>query len=447
MHQAHALAKSLHILGDEDIFTVSELSRAIKDEVERNFTAIKLRGEVSGLKKHSSGHTYLSIKDDESVINAICWRGTRMSFQIEEGMEVIVKGRVTTYHARSQYQFVIEEASVAGEGTLLKIINERKKLFTARGYFDIDKKLPIPKFPQIIGIVTSKTGAVISDMQHRLNDRYPFCHVIIWPVNVQGANSAEQIATAVRGFNLMTYKRPDVLIVARGGGSVEDLWSFNEEIIVRAVFESKIPVISAIGHETDTTLIDYAADLRAPTPTAAIEFATPVLAEVKNALSNNSLRLETVMSRIVNERRSYLSSLRKRLSLLSQSMIISVNQRFDDKVLRFATSAASFMGKRAIALQSKRLASLDNYLAVKKQVCASSVNKLATLLETYANRQIEKANALFNRLDQGSFKSILKKGFCFVTDKLGRTVGTREMFERERANGVTLRFVDGSIDL
>jgi exodeoxyribonuclease VII large subunit len=439
-----AFAKSLHLLGDEDIFTVSELSYAVKGMVEKNFTAIKVRGEVSSLKLHSSGHTYLSIKDEEAVIDAICWRGTKITSQMEEGMEVIVKGRVTTYPTRSKYQLIIEEASVAGEGALLKIINERKKLFAARGYFD--KQLPIPKFPRIIGIVTSKTGAVIEDMKHRLRDRYPFCHAVVWPVNVQGVGAAEQVANAVRGFNLMSDKRPDILIVARGGGSIEDLLPFNEEVVVRAVFDSRIPVISAIGHETDTTLIDYASDLRAPTPTAAIEFATPVLTDVRGTFSRNCARLNATTVRIIDELRSCLSTLHKRL-VSARFSITAVGQKFDDRIDRLTAAMANFMGKEITTLRSNRLISLNNYIAMKKQHYASGASRFTALLGMYLSRQLERSEVLFNRLDQSSLKSVLKKGFCFVTDRLGRTIETREMFESERANGVVLHFVDGSVSI
>jgi exodeoxyribonuclease VII large subunit len=441
---SQATARSLHIFGDEKVFTVSELSHAIKVEIEKSFTAIKVRGEVSGLKTHSSGHTYMSIKDEESVINAICWRGTKILFPLEDGMEIIVKGRVTTYHARSQYQFIIEEASAAGEGALLKLLNERRKLFASLGYFD--RKQPIPRFPKVMGIVTSKTGAVLHDMQHRLEDRYPFCHVIVWPVNVQGAGSAEKVATAIRGFNFMTDKRPDVLIVARGGGSIEDLWTFNEEVVVRAVFESRIPVISAIGHETDTTLIDYAADLRAPTPTAAIELATPVLADVRNAILDDVLRLGNAISRVVRERLQYVLSLSKCLAS-SQFSIVAISQKYDDKVERLAAAMEAFIARVSLRIQSRRLPELVSYITAKNQNYDSSSRRFMWLLKSYIEGRIEKTSVLFNRLEQSSFKSILKKGFCFVTSRLGKTIETKEMFEREASNGVILHFSDGSVDL
>jgi exodeoxyribonuclease VII large subunit len=444
MSSNFAFDKSLHIFGDEKIFTVSELSYAIKGEIENNFLDIKIRGEVSGLKNHSSGHTYLSLKDDDSVINAICWRGTKIGFPLEDGMEIIVKGRVTTYPARSQYQFIIEEANIAGEGALLKLLNERKKHFASLGYFE--KKREIPKFPNIIGIITSKTGAVLQDMRHRLEDRYPCCYVVIWPVNVQGAIAAEQVSSAIRGFNFMTEKRPDVLIVARGGGSIEDLWPFNEEIVVKAVFDSKIPVISAIGHETDTTLIDYASDLRAPTPTAAIELVTPVLSEVKLQVAKNSLRMITSLNRIVREFSLRIDSAIKRL-MSSQFLIIAISQRFDDKIDKFFVAIENFIKRAELKLQSKKMINLESYILLKKQSYESVATLFVKLLRTYLDKHFSKMESLSARLEQGSFKKILKKGFCFLTDKFEKPIETKIEFEKVKGNDVIIHFQDGTANI
>ena len=439
-----AVDKSLHIFGDEKILTVSELSFAIKGQIEKSFSSVKIQGEISGLKKHSSGHTYLSLKDSDSVINAICWRGTKINFPLEDGMEIMVKGRVTSYPARSQYQFIIEEANIAGEGALLKLLNERKKLFSSMGYFD--KKRPLPKFPKIIGIVTSKTGAVLQDMRHRLEDRYPFCHVVVWPVNVQGNGAAEQVATAVRGFNFMTEKRPDILIVARGGGSIEDLWPFNEEIVIKAVFDSKIPVISAIGHETDTTLIDYASDLRAPTPTAAIELATPVLTEIKLQISENSNRMQHSMMRIVRELSARVVATSRCLSS-SQFAIMGITQKFDDKMERFFIAIENFMQRESLKLRTKKLVSLEYYLQLKRQKCIVAANSLSRLSKNYLLRYFDKSESLFNRLEQGSFKKILVKGFCFITDASGKTIETTIDFKNSKESGLNIHFQDGSVKL
>src|SRR6185436_14985481 len=267
-------------------FTVSELSAALKRTVEDAYGYVRVRGEVSGYKgPHGSGHCYFALKDEGAKIEAVIWRLTfgRMKLKPEEGLEVIVTGRLTTYPNRSSYQIIVDTLEPAGLGALMALLEERKKKLAAEGLFDEARKQLLPFLPEVIGVITSPTGAVIRDILHRLADRFPR-RVIVWPVKVQGDGSAEQVAAAIRGFNALPeggrIPRPDLLIVARGGGSLEDLWSFNEEIVVRAAAESMIPLISAVGHETDITLIDFAADKRAPTPTAAAEMAVPVRSEL-----------------------------------------------------------------------------------------------------------------------------------------------------------------------
>ncbi|MGE0650526.1 MAG: exodeoxyribonuclease VII large subunit, partial [Alphaproteobacteria bacterium] len=258
------------------VLTVTEIAFAIKRTIEGAFGRVRVRGEISGLRRPGSGHIYLDLKDADAVIASVCWRGTagRLSVRPEDGMEVIVTGRITTYGPQSKYQLIIEEMELAGEGALLKLIEERKKKLGAEGLFDAERKRPLPFLPEVIGVVTSPTGAVIRDILHRLADRFPR-HVLIWPALVQGKGAAEQVAAGIAGFNALKpgggIPRPDVIIVARGGGSLEDLMAFNEEIVVRAAAVSGIPLISAVGLETDVTLIDFAADVRAPTPTAAAE--------------------------------------------------------------------------------------------------------------------------------------------------------------------------------
>src|SRR5262252_4361728 len=267
-------------------YTVSELSSALRRTVEDAYGHVRVRGEISGFRgPHASGHCYFALKDDGAKIEAVIWKGVhyRMRFKPQEGLEVIATGKLTTYPGSSKYQIVIESLEPAGIGALMALMEERKKKLAAEGLFDEARKQLLPWLPEVIGVVTSPTGAVIRDILHRLADRFPR-RVLVWPVRVQGEGSAEQVAAAIRGFNALPeggrIPRPDVLIVARGGGSLEDLWSFNEEIVVRAVAESVIPLISAVGHETDVTLIDFAADKRAPTPTAAAEMAVPVRAEL-----------------------------------------------------------------------------------------------------------------------------------------------------------------------
>src|SRR5438874_13416903 len=267
-------------------WTVSELSAALKKTVEDAFGHVRVRGEIPGFRgAHSSGHCYFALKDENAKIEAVIWKSAlyRMRFKPQEGLEVIATGKLTTYPGSSKYQIVIEALEPAGIGALMALMEERKKKLAAEGLFAEGRKQLLPWLPEVIGVVTSPTGAVIRDILHRLQDRFPR-RVLVWPVKVQGDGSAEQIAAAIRGFNALPetgrIPRPDLLIVARGGGSLEDLWSFNEEIVVRAAADSMIPLISAVGHETDITLIDFAADKRAPTPTAAAEMAVPVRSEL-----------------------------------------------------------------------------------------------------------------------------------------------------------------------
>lgn len=263
------------------VMTVSELSRALKQNIETTFSGIGIRGEISGLKKHSSGHIYFSLKDGDTILSAVCWRTTASQGMVvlEEGLEIIASGRLTTYPGRSQYQLIVDKTQVFGEGSLLKLLQERKEKLKKEGLFDHQHKKSIPFIPTTIGIITSPTGAVIQDILHRLQARFPRL-VLLWPVPVQGETAPQAIIQALSGFHSLPHHgpipRPDVIIIARGGGSVEDLWAFNDEALLRKVFDSSIPIISAIGHETDTTLLDYVADLRAPTPTGAAEMVVPV---------------------------------------------------------------------------------------------------------------------------------------------------------------------------
>ncbi|MDR1488777.1 MAG: exodeoxyribonuclease VII large subunit [Holosporales bacterium] len=435
---------TVHILSEEHVFSVSELSISIKSMIEESFGLLSVQGEISGLKIHTSGHTYLSLKDKDSVINAICWRGTKLAFPLEEGMEIVARGRVTTYQARSSYQFIIEGANIAGEGALLKLLNERRKKFEQMGYFD--KKNPVPKYPETIGIVTSKTGAVLQDMLHRLKDRYQFCTVVIWPVNVQGAGAADQIASAVRGFNFMTEKNPDVLIVARGGGSIEDLFPFNEEVVVKAVYDSKIPVISAIGHETDITLIDYAADLRAPTPTAAIEFATPVLFEVKNQIIENVERSKNAMRRILREHITIVSAFSKAM-LISKLSIIAVSQKFDDITDKFLKIMRTYIEREVLKLQQQKMMNLTSYIDYKRHIYTSKLTVFDNIMKKYFAGQWEIIRIFASRLEQSSYRKILEKGFCFVLDKNNNAIKTKLEFEKTNKNNLLLQFYDGTVDL
>jgi exodeoxyribonuclease VII large subunit len=277
--------------------TVSELATALKRTVEDAFGHVRVRGEISGWKRAASGHCYLCLKDDKAVIDGVIWKATAaaLRFKPEDGVEVVATGKLTIYPGRSRYQIMIERLELAGQGALMALLDKRRRALEAEGLFAIERKKRLPFLPRTIGVVTSPTGAVIRDILHRLADRSP-TRVLVWPVPVQGEGAAAQIAAAVRGFDAMMHK-PDLVIVARGGGSIEDLWSFNEEEVVRAVAGCSIPIISAVGHETDTTLCDFAADVRAPTPTAAAELAVPVRAELLAQLAELGVRSARCASR------------------------------------------------------------------------------------------------------------------------------------------------------
>ena len=341
---------SLHNIPE---YTVSEVSAALKRTVEDTFDRVRVRGEVSGFKRAASGHLYMNLKDQNAVIDAVCWRGTTRSLSIEpeDGLEIVATGRVTTYAARSKYQIVIDSIELAGEGALLKLLEERRKKLTAEGLFDGDRKRPLPFLPDVIGVVTSPSGAVIRDILHRLRDRFPR-HVLVWPVLVQGEGAAEQVAAAIRGFNDAPedgpLPRPDVLIVARGGGSIEDLWAFNEEIVARAIADSPVPVISGVGHEVDVTLSDLVADLRAPTPSAAAERAVEDGSVLAEALSRARQRLELGLRAQVSRRRERLrdGSLRARRAI--EGLLAPLGNALERRSARLERAVSElFAGRRA----------------------------------------------------------------------------------------------------
>src|SRR5471032_1714175 len=294
-------------------FSVSEVSAALKRTVEDAFGFVRVRGEISGLKFHSSGHVYFDLKDDKAVLNAVIWRANvaRLKLRPESGMEVVVTGRISTYAGSSRYQILVEQMELAGLGALMALLEERKKRLAAEGLFDAARKKKLPFLPEVIGVITSPTGAVIRDIMHRLEARFPR-RVLLWPVAVQGETAAAQVAAAIAGFNAfdgIRLPRPDLIIVARGGGSVEDLMAFNDEAVVRAAAASLIPLISAVGHETDTTLIDFAADMRAPTPSAAAEMAVPVRSELISQTMGFERRGLRSFTRSVDQRRRHLAQL------------------------------------------------------------------------------------------------------------------------------------------
>jgi len=341
-------------------YTVSEISGALKRAVEDQFGNIRVRGEISGYRgPHSSGHAYFALKDDRARLEAVIWRTTmaRLRFPPEEGMEVIVSGKLTTYPGSSKYQIVIDNLEPAGAGALMVLLEERKRKLAAEGLFEAARKRPLPFMPRVIGVVTSPTGAVIRDIIHRIKDRFPL-HVLVWPIRVQGESAGPEAAAAVLGFNALAeagaIRRPDVLIVARGGGSLEDLWGFNDEALARAVAASKIPVISAVGHETDWTLIDFVADMRAPTPTGAAEMAVAVKAELEASLAALGARLRACVSRSVDRRRQSLHAAARALPSADQLLALP-RRRFDEATSRLGRALVVDTERKRARLGAIRL--------------------------------------------------------------------------------------------
>ena len=341
-------------------YTVSEISGALKRTVEDAFGNVRVRGEISSYRgPHSSGHAYFCLKDDRARIDAVVWRTAmaRLKFQPEEGMEVIATGKLTTYPGKSTYQIVIDRLEPAGAGALMALIEERKRKLQAEGLFDASRKRPLPFLPMVIGVVTSPTGAVIRDIIHRIKDRFPLT-LVVWPVRVQGETSGAEVAAAVSGFDALpaggAIPRPDLLIVARGGGSLEDLWGFNDEALVRAVAASGIPVISAVGHETDWTLIDLAADMRAPTPTGAAELAVPVKAELEARLAGLSARLRACTTRGLDRKRNAVRAASRALPSADQLLALP-RRRFDEATSRLGRALTVGTERKRARLDSARL--------------------------------------------------------------------------------------------
>jgi exodeoxyribonuclease VII large subunit len=434
-------------------YTVSELSLALKRSVEENFSHVRVRGEISGYKRHSSGHCYFVLKDAEAALDAVCWRQTaiRLPLKAEDGMEVICTGRLTTYPGRSKYQLVVDSIALAGIGALLRILEERRQRLAAEGLFAAERKRKLPFLPEVIGIVTSPSGAVIRDILHRLADRFPR-RVLVWPVAVQGEGAAAQIAAAIQGFGRLIaggpVPRPDLIIVARGGGSLEDLMPFNEEIVVRAAAASAIPLISAVGHETDTTLIDHASDRRAPTPTAAAEMSVPVRLDLIAELNTKTARLTGGLSRLFAERRLQLGGFARGLPD-PQDLLGGAAQRLDDRTerLRLATAArfAAIRQRLELAAASLRPAALAADIRRARDRLADVEPRLAA---AFARSLAAKHDALDNfngRLTTHSerHESLLARGYVVVRDAAEKVL-TDAVKVRPNA-ALELEFYDGKV--
>ena len=435
-------------------FTVSELSGSIKRTVEDRFDRIRLRGEISGYRgPHSSGHAYFSIKDERARIDAVIWRGVFSGLKIkpEEGMEVIATGKVTTFPGASKYQIVVEALEPAGAGALMALLEERRKKLAAEGLFDEAVKKKLPFMPRVVGVVTSPTGAVIRDILHRIADRFPV-HVVVWPVKVQGDGSGDAVAGAIRGFNALAtdapIPRPDVLIVARGGGSLEDLWSFNDEAVVRAAFESEIPLISAVGHETDWTLIDHAADYRAPTPTGAAERAVPVKAELVADQARLSARLASAATRLMDFRRQTLTGLSRGLPSLDQLLALP-RRRFDEAALR-STRALELntinkrrMFERSASGLSATPQRLTMMIARDREKVAVLSRRASTAIDAALKTHRAAIAGQQRVLNSLSYRNVLARGFAVIRDQDNRPVSRAAGLQHGAS--IEIEFSDGRV--
>jgi len=467
-------------------FTVTELAMSLKRTVEDTFGHVRVKGELGRVTIAKSGHVYLDIKDDKAVINSIIWKGVagRLPMRPEEGMEVVVEGKLSTYPGRSNYQLIIDKMELAGAGALMALLEQRKRKLQGEGLFSDERKQALPFLPKTIGVITSPTGAVIRDILHRIEDRFP-SHVLVWPVLVQGDKAAEQISAAITGFNHAEgFPRPDVLIVARGGGSLEDLWCFNAEVVARAAAASNIPLISAVGHETDWTIIDYISDYRAPTPTGAAEVAVPVRVDYLETVADYGVRLTRGLRRNVNEKKSglaaaklprldtVLSAPRQRLDLAAsrlpsaQRLIAPMGQRLALAVSRLPNAArltdgasqrlSALLSRLAPALTANQRRHQNRLTDTARRLRPDSIQRAATLksertaqlsrsAETAIKRKLERDTNRLARagklLDAYSYQGVLERGFALVRDEAGQVVRSNETAQAGEA--VRLTFADG----
>jgi exodeoxyribonuclease VII large subunit len=442
-------------------YTVSELSLALKRSIEDGFGQVRVRGEISGFKRVGSGHCYFALKDADAVLDAVCWRTTaiRLDLKPEDGMEVVCSGRLTTYPGRSKYQLIVDTIELAGIGALLRLLEERRQRLASEGLFAAERKKKLPFLPEVIGIVTSPTGAVIRDILHRLADRFPR-RVLIWPVLVQGEGAAAQIAAAIDGFNRIepggqgenpganSVPRPDLIIVARGGGSLEDLMAFNEEIVVRAAAASAIPLISAVGHETDTTLIDYASDLRAPTPTAAAEMAVPVRLDLVAELGGKAARLAGGLSRLLTERRLHLSGLARGLPD-PQDLLGAAAQRLDDRSERLRLAILARVGaarqRLDLAASGLRPAALATDIARARERFGDVERRLGAAISRVLDMKRAATDNFAGRLATHSerHEAMLRRGYVMVLDNTGHVVA--EAAKVRPGAALELEFYDGKV--
>lgn len=431
---------------DESPYTVTEISLIIKQYVENYFKNISIKGEVSGIKIASSGHIYFSLKDENAIINVICWRyiAIKLPIQLEDGMEIICEGSISTYLNRSNYQLIIKDIRLAGEGMLLARLEEMRKKLDGEGLFDKKFKKSLPKIPQKIGIITSLKGAVIQDIIHRLKDRFP-TETLVWDVIVQGNEAARYIVEAIEGLNnLPEYiSAPDVIIIARGGGSIEDLWPFNEETLIRAVFKSKIPIVSAIGHENDNTLIDLVADMRAPTPTAAAELITPDKSEINVKLDKVKATLNNILPSFINLKEAELKSAMANLKNTT-THFEQLNNKLANFITALKINVYSLLKNSEWKIESFKISSRN--LVQLINCCNEKINNLSWKLTKLYNSKLEEINNHLNSskklLISYNYCNVLKRGFTLTKNKQKRLIKSLNDLGNDQM--IEIEFYDGS---
>ncbi|MCL6229296.1 exodeoxyribonuclease VII large subunit [Bartonella bilalgolemii] len=433
-------------------FSVSEIAGALKRIVEEKFGYVRVRGEISGYRGvHASGHAYFALKDDKARLEAVIWRGVieKLQFPPEEGMEVVAVGKLTTYQGSSKYQIIIDTLEPTGVGALMTLLENRKKKFADEGLFDNAKKKKLPYMPRIIGVVTSPTGAVIRDIIHRISDRFPL-HILVWPVRVQGETSGQEVAAAIAGFNALPLEsalsKPDLIIVARGGGSLEDLWGFNDEAVVRAVSASAIPIISAVGHETDWTLIDYVADWRAPTPTGAAERAVPVKFDLETQLASLSLRFRVGSARYFSFYKQKLSIVVRGLPTVDQLFALP-RRSFDEISSRLQRALCVNYDKKRFCFYTLVIRLSPRLLNTKK--AQQNTKEYTVRLHHAFLRNVEKQRVqiemAFRLLKSTSYQSILERGFVLALGQENKPI--KRLVQFPRTGQISLRFFDGEVNV
>lgn len=428
-------------------FTVTEFSRSIKRVVEDSFGFVRIKGEITGFKRASSGHLYFSLKDDGGLLSAVCFRGAAagLNFEVADGLQVAALGKITTFEGRSNYQIIVEKIEIAGIGAILEMLEKRRQKLAAEGLFDQIHKKPLPFFPKIIGLITSETGAVLQDIKHRVEARCP-THLKLYPTLVQGEKAAAEIIAAIKFFNkLKGSERPEVLIVARGGGSFEDLLPFNDEELVRTVFASEIPLISAVGHETDTTLIDYVADLRAPTPSAAAELATPLLEDLKAQINFHSKRMDFLAQEFISEKLQRLKNLQKYIADPAKTLA-QINDKFLLLEKRLAVSVKNFLEKKLQKLAALQISGqlIFKQITLLQQKTENDFRRVKSGVE--AELKIKKLHLenLGKLLKTQHYSEILKRGFALVKSPKGELISSISKIKNK--DKIITEFSDGKFE-